>query len=222
MPEQSKFENMDLFASLEAIMKQNTGFYQSDLDIDKEIGSGGKPPQGGQNTFVVLPPVRDALFPGARRFPQRHRAPQHMAFLHGADKRPRSCLCNRADGKGARENQGTVRRRHANLNIMKRVNFFSFEPKVNPGVSFSTMKAASFVSTTFFDDTGYSNDNRICFLLICDEAFRTIEYPLIQNSLLFAVPSTIPAVPLESNRKRLISHHLQVVQDISFLLFSNT
>ena len=27
MPEQSKFENMDLFASLEAIMKQNTGFY---------------------------------------------------------------------------------------------------------------------------------------------------------------------------------------------------
>ena len=37
MPEQSKFENMDLFASLEAIMKQNTGFYQSDLEIDKEI-----------------------------------------------------------------------------------------------------------------------------------------------------------------------------------------
>ena len=26
-----------IFASLEAIMKQNTGFYQSDLDIDKEI-----------------------------------------------------------------------------------------------------------------------------------------------------------------------------------------
>ena len=37
MPEQSKFENVDLFASLEAIMKHNTGFYQSDLDIDKEI-----------------------------------------------------------------------------------------------------------------------------------------------------------------------------------------
>ena len=30
MPEQSKFENVDLFASLEAIMKKNTGFYQSD------------------------------------------------------------------------------------------------------------------------------------------------------------------------------------------------
>ena len=37
MPKQSKFENVDLFASLEAIMKQNTGFYQSDLEIDKEI-----------------------------------------------------------------------------------------------------------------------------------------------------------------------------------------
>ena len=37
MPKQSKFENVDLFASLNAVMKQNTGFYQSDLDIDKEI-----------------------------------------------------------------------------------------------------------------------------------------------------------------------------------------
>ena len=37
MPEQSRFENVDVTASLEAIMKQNTGFYQSDLEIDKEI-----------------------------------------------------------------------------------------------------------------------------------------------------------------------------------------
>ena len=36
-PKQSKFENVDLFASLNAVMKQNTGFYQSDLEIDKEI-----------------------------------------------------------------------------------------------------------------------------------------------------------------------------------------
>lgn len=33
----NKFEDVDVFASLEAIMKQNTGFYQSDLDIDKKI-----------------------------------------------------------------------------------------------------------------------------------------------------------------------------------------
>lgn len=33
----SKFEDMDVTASLEAIMKQNTGFYQSDFDIDRQI-----------------------------------------------------------------------------------------------------------------------------------------------------------------------------------------
>lgn len=33
----NKFENVDVFASLEAIMKQNTGFFQSDLEIDKQI-----------------------------------------------------------------------------------------------------------------------------------------------------------------------------------------
>lgn len=33
----NKFEDVDVFASLEAIMKQNTGFYQSDFDIDKKI-----------------------------------------------------------------------------------------------------------------------------------------------------------------------------------------
>lgn len=32
-----KFDNVDVTASLEAIMKQNTGFYQSDFDIDKQI-----------------------------------------------------------------------------------------------------------------------------------------------------------------------------------------
>ena len=33
----SKFENVDVIASLEAIMKQNTAFYQSDFEIDKRI-----------------------------------------------------------------------------------------------------------------------------------------------------------------------------------------
>lgn len=33
----NKFEDVDVLASLEAIMKQNTGFYQSDFDIDKQI-----------------------------------------------------------------------------------------------------------------------------------------------------------------------------------------
>lgn len=33
----NKFENVDILASLNAVMKQNTGFYQSDFEIDKEI-----------------------------------------------------------------------------------------------------------------------------------------------------------------------------------------
>lgn len=33
----NKFENVDIIASLNAVMKQNTGFFQSDFDIDKEI-----------------------------------------------------------------------------------------------------------------------------------------------------------------------------------------
>lgn len=33
----SKFKDVDVFASLNAVLKQNTGFYQSDFDIDKEI-----------------------------------------------------------------------------------------------------------------------------------------------------------------------------------------
>ena len=33
----SKFKDVDVFASLSAILKQNTGFYQSDFDIDKSI-----------------------------------------------------------------------------------------------------------------------------------------------------------------------------------------
>ena len=37
MGKRNKFENVDVLASLEAILKQNTGFYQSDFDIDKQI-----------------------------------------------------------------------------------------------------------------------------------------------------------------------------------------
>ena len=36
MSKLNKFEDVDVFASLDAIMKQNTGFYQSDFDIDRE------------------------------------------------------------------------------------------------------------------------------------------------------------------------------------------
>lgn len=37
MSKLSKFEDVDVFAYLQAIMKQNTGFFQSDFEIDKAI-----------------------------------------------------------------------------------------------------------------------------------------------------------------------------------------
>ena len=58
----NKFENVDVFASLEAIMKQNTGFYQSDFDIDKKIIA---EKAASQNALVAFPPVRDILLSGA-------------------------------------------------------------------------------------------------------------------------------------------------------------
>lgn len=33
----NKFENVDIIACLDAIMRQNTAFYQNDFDIDKKI-----------------------------------------------------------------------------------------------------------------------------------------------------------------------------------------
>ena len=37
MSKLNKFEDVDVFAFLNAIMKQNTGFYQSDFDIDLSL-----------------------------------------------------------------------------------------------------------------------------------------------------------------------------------------
>lgn len=71
-----KFENVDVIASLEAIMKQNTAFYQSDFDIDKQIlqKAAVSPVPEGQTAFVVFPPVRDVLLPGTGRFSKGHKA----------------------------------------------------------------------------------------------------------------------------------------------------
>lgn len=44
----SKFENVDVLSSLEAIMRTNTGFFQNDFDIDKRLSQrrrGNLPPR---------------------------------------------------------------------------------------------------------------------------------------------------------------------------------
>lgn len=61
----NRFENVDVLAALEQLMRQNTAFYRNDFEIDKEIIGGRCQRQGrGQDAFVDVPPVRDALFPG--------------------------------------------------------------------------------------------------------------------------------------------------------------
>ena len=71
-----KFENVDVIASLEAIMKQNTAFYQSDFDIDKQIlqKAAVSPVPEDKRLFVVFPPVRDVLLPGTGRFSKGYKA----------------------------------------------------------------------------------------------------------------------------------------------------
>ena len=103
----SKFEDVDVFASLNAVLKQNTGFYQSDFDIDKEIiaKAAASPNREDKTLLWFCRPMGTHCFRERDVFPEGHRTPQHMAILHGADKRPYPCLRNRTDRQGARENQ---------------------------------------------------------------------------------------------------------------------
>lgn len=51
----NKFENVDLFDSLGAIMRQNTAFYQSDFEIDKQIiQKAAASPAAGDKTLLWL------------------------------------------------------------------------------------------------------------------------------------------------------------------------
>ena len=62
----NRFENVDVLAALEQpFMRQNTAFYRSDFEIDKEIiRKAAASDKAEDRRFVDVPPVRDALFPG--------------------------------------------------------------------------------------------------------------------------------------------------------------
>ena len=85
----SKFENVDVIASLEAIMKQNTAFYQSDFEIDKRIlrEAASRPAAEEKRLLWFSPPVGDLLLPGTRRFPKGHKQHNTWRFYGGADPR---------------------------------------------------------------------------------------------------------------------------------------
>lgn len=107
MPKQSKFENVDLFASLNAVMKQNTGFYQSDLEIDKEIiaKAAASPRKEDKTLLWFCRPSGTHCFRERDVF-LKDTAPHNTWRFYMEQTRPRPCLCNRANGDGARENQG--------------------------------------------------------------------------------------------------------------------
>ena len=51
----NKFEDVDVIASLEAIMKQNTAFYQNDFDLDRKRRQAPQPRTGGFYGFPARP-----------------------------------------------------------------------------------------------------------------------------------------------------------------------
>ena len=61
----NKFENVDVLAALEQIMRQNTAFYQDDFEIDKEMLR--QPPPAIRPKIKPCcgcRALRDVLFPG--------------------------------------------------------------------------------------------------------------------------------------------------------------
>ena len=48
-----KFMGVDLIQSLKAVLQQNTGFYQSDFEIDRQIlARAASEPEGRDRTFL--------------------------------------------------------------------------------------------------------------------------------------------------------------------------
>ena len=70
----NKFENVDVLAALEQIMRQNTAFYQNDFEIDKEI----------IREAAASDKAEDKALLWMSR-PSGHPAIQHMEILRGAD-----------------------------------------------------------------------------------------------------------------------------------------
>ena len=59
----NKFENVDVLASLQQIMQQNTAAFQNDFDIDKKILTRAAKSKNVEDKVLsmVFPPQRNAL-----------------------------------------------------------------------------------------------------------------------------------------------------------------
>ena len=59
----NKFEDVDVIASLEAIMKQNTAFYQNDFDLDRNIlQKAAASPTAEDRRLLMLSRLVDTFF----------------------------------------------------------------------------------------------------------------------------------------------------------------
>ena len=103
-----KFENVDILACLDAVMKQNTGFYQSDFDIDREIiaKTAASASKEDKTLLWFCRPSGTHCFRERDVFLKDTAPIQHMEVPRGADTRPHPCLCRGADRQGARQNPG--------------------------------------------------------------------------------------------------------------------
>lgn len=82
-----KFENMDVIAALEAIMHQNTAYYQSDFAYDiKMLREAARSDQPEDKLLLWLSrPSGTFCLPGTGRAAQRHASLQHMEILRRTD-----------------------------------------------------------------------------------------------------------------------------------------
>ena len=62
----NRFENVDVLAALEQLMRQNTAFYRNDFEIDKEIiGRAAASDKAEDKTLLWMSrPSGTTLFPG--------------------------------------------------------------------------------------------------------------------------------------------------------------
>jgi hypothetical protein len=103
----NKFEDVDVTASLEAIMKQNTAFYQSDFDIDKEIiKRAAESPNAGDKMLLWFSRPSGTCCIKERDAFLKDTGTQYMEVLRGADPRQGTCLCRGAYRRTGREDHG--------------------------------------------------------------------------------------------------------------------
>ncbi len=77
-----KFENMDVIAALEAIMHQNTTYYQSDFAYDiKMLREAARSDQPKISCCCGYPALWNILLPGTGCAAQRYASLQHMEIL---------------------------------------------------------------------------------------------------------------------------------------------